>query len=166
MKTFYWKYPMYRFISFKDLRGMNREHYAEQLKEGAITIWIDNDTPFGYGALEAMRCGNIVIGKLPENTQEWMVDENNNLLDNVIWFDNMEQLPEILSKVIGSWMQDEIPNEIIEAMEKTNQLYTKSEWDSNVENFVNNIVNKRIQELTIFKNNVTNNEEKIEGEQE
>jgi hypothetical protein len=51
-------------------------------------------------------------------------------------------------------------------MEKTNQLYTKSEWDSNVENFVNNIVNKRIQELTIFKNNVTNNEEKIEGEQE
>ena len=166
MKTFYWKYPMYRFISFKDLRGMNREHYAEQLKEGAITIWIDNDTPFGYGALEAMRCGNLVIGKLPENIQEWMVDENNNLLDNVIWFDNMEQLPEILSKVIGSWMQDEIPNEIIEAMEKTNQLYTKSEWDSNVENFVNNIVNKRIQELTIFKNNVTNNEEKIEGEQE
>ena len=166
MKTFYWKYPMYKFISFKDLRGMNREHYAEQLKEGAITIWIDENTSFGYGALEAMRCGNIVIGKFPENVQEWMVDEDGELLDNVIWFDNMTQLPEVLSKVIGSWMQDEIPSELIESMERTNQLYKKSEYDKNISNFINDIVTKRIQELTIFKNNAVNNEEKIEGEQE
>lgn len=166
MKTFYWKYPMYKFISFKDLRGMNREHYAEQLKEGAITIWIDENTSFGYGALEAMRCGNIVIGKFPENVQEWMVDEDGELLDNVIWFDNMTQLPEVLSKVIGSWMQDEIPSELIESMERTNQLYKKSEYDKNISNFINDIVTKRIQELTIFKNNAVNNEEKVEGEQE
>jgi hypothetical protein len=166
MKTFYWKYPMYKFISFKDLRGMNREHYAEQLKEGAITIWIDENTSFGYGALEAMRCGNIVIGKFPENVQEWMVDEDGELLDNVIWFDNMTQLPEVLSKVIGSWMQDEIPSELIESMERTNQLYKKSEYDKNISDFINDIVTKRIQELTIFKNNAVNNEEKVEGEQE
>ena len=166
MKTFYWKYPMYKFISFKDLRGMNREHYAEQLKEGAITIWIDENTSFGYGALEAMRCGSIVIGKFPENVQEWMVNEDGDLLDNVIWFDNMTQLPEVLSKVIGSWMQDEIPCELIESMERTNQLYKKSEYDKNISNFINNIVTKRIQELTIFKNNAVNNEEKVEGEQE
>lgn len=166
MKTFYWKYPMYKFISFKDLRGMNREHYAEQLKEGVITIWIDENTSFGYGALEAMRCGNIVIGKFPENVQEWMVDEDGELLDNVIWFDNMTQLPEVLSKVIGSWMQDEIPSELIESMERTNQLYKKSEYDKNISDFINDIVTKRIQELTIFKNNAVNNEEKVEGEQE
>lgn len=160
MKMFYWKYPVYKFISFKDLRGMAREHYADMLKEGAITIWIDTDTPFGYGALEAMRCGNIVIGKLPENIQEWMVDNNGNLVDNVIWFDNFKNLPDILADVIASWMQDDIPNEIYDAMDLTNKKYTKDEWDNNTKSFVENMVSERIAELNAFKSTLNNKKEK------
>ena len=161
MKTFYWKYPVYKFVSFKDLRGMAREHYAEALKEGAVTVWIDTDTPFGYGALEAMRCGNIVIGKLPENVQEWMTDESGNLTDNVIWFDNFQNLPDILADVIGSWMRDEIPEEIFAAMDKTNTKYTKEEWDKNVKDTAESIVKERIAELEAFRDNI-NNKEKTE----
>lgn len=157
MKTFYWKYPVYKFIAFKDLRGMAREHYADALKDGAITVWIDPETPFGFGALEAMRCGDIVIGKIPENIQEWMVNENNELLDNVIWFDNMKDVPDILADVVASWMQDEVPQQIIDEMEKTSARYIKKEWDANVKKLVNNIVNDRILELESFKNNRTNN---------
>ena len=160
MKMFYWKYPVYKFISFKDLRGMAREHYADMLKEGAITIWIDTDTPFGYGALEAMRCGNIVIGKLPENIQEWMVDNNGNLVDNVIWFDNFKNLPDILADVIASWMQDDIPNEIYDAMDLTNKKYTKEEWNNNTKSFVENMVSERIAELNAFKSTLNNKKEK------
>jgi hypothetical protein len=47
-------------------------------------------------------------------------------------------------------------------MEKTNKLYTKEEWDVNVESFVNNIIEERTKELTSFLNGI-NNEEKIEG---
>lgn len=160
MKTFYWKYPVYKFVSFKDLRGMAREHYADMLKEGAITVWVDVDTPFGYGALEAMRCGNIVIGKLPEYIQDWMVDKDGNLLDNVIWFDKFEQLPDILADVVASWMQDEIPSEITDAMDKTNAMYTKKEWDANTSAFVENIVAERIAELEAFKTTLNKDEEK------
>lgn len=158
MKTFYWKYPVYKFISFKDLRGMNREHYAEALKEGAITVWVDTDTPFGYGALEAMRCNNVVIGKLPEHIQEWMTDENGELLDNAIWFDSFEQLPDVLADVIGSWMQDSIPQVLFDEMEKTNERYTKTVWDSEVEKLITEIINDKINEFTGIKTNINNTE--------
>ena len=162
MKTFYWKYPVYKFVTFKDLRGMTREHYADMLKEGAITVWIDTETPFGFGALEAMRCDNIVIGKLPENIQEWMVDENDELRDNVIWFDNMTELPDLLADVVGSWMQDEIPQVLYNEMEKTNTMYTKKEWDENVEAFANQMVERRLNEFEVFKNNMLNKDKKDE----
>lgn len=162
IKLFKWKYPIYEFVTFADLRNMPRNYYAESLQEGAITIWLDDETPFGYGALEAMRCNNIVIGKIPDRIQEWMLDEDGNIIDNAIWFNNLDELPDILAKVIGSWMQDTIPSIILENMEKTNKLYTKEEWDVNVESFVNNIIEERTKELTSFLNGI-NNEEKIEG---
>jgi hypothetical protein len=162
MKMFYWKYPLYRFVTFKDLRGMSREHYAEQLKEGAITIWVDTETPFGYGALEAMRCNNIVIGKYPENLLEWMTDNEGNLKDNVIWFENFDMLSDILADVIGSWMQDEIPSEIYQAIKETNEnLYTKEQWEKNVQELLNNIIENRIGELKSVMNN-----KNLEGEEE
>ena len=162
IKLFKWKYPIYEFVTFADLRNMPRNYYAESLQEGAITIWLDDETPFGYGALEAMRCNNIVIGKIPDRIQEWMLDEDGNIIDNAIWFTNLDELPDILAKVIGSWMQDNIPSIILENMEKTNKLYTKEEWDVNVESFVKNIIEERTKELTSFLNGI-NNEEKIEG---
>lgn len=162
IKLFKWKYPIYEFVTFADLRNMPRNYYAESLQEGAITIWLDDETPFGYGALEAMRCNNIVVGKIPDRIQEWMLDEDGNIIDNAIWFNNLDELPDILAKVIGSWMQDNIPSIILENMEKTNKLYTKEEWDVNVESFVNNIIEERTKELTSFLNGI-NNEEKIEG---
>lgn len=161
IKLFKWKYPIYEFVTFADLRNMPRSYYAESLQEGAITIWLDDETPFGYGALEAMRCNNIVIGKIPDRIQEWMLDEDGNIIDNAIWFNNLDELPDILAKVIGSWMQDNIPSIILENMEKTNKLYTKEEWDVNVESFVKNIIEERTKELTSFLNGI-NNEEKIE----
>lgn len=167
MKMFYWKYPLYKFISFRDLRGMNREHYAEQLREGAITVWVDTETPFGYGALEAMRCGNIVIGKIPEHIQEWMLNENGDIRDNAIWFDSFETLPDILAQVIGSWMQDDIPEVLYNEMEKTNQLYTKENYNNRIQNIMDNIISNRINELNSVKyiKGNKNNEEEIEGEE-
>jgi hypothetical protein len=160
MKIFKWKYPIYEFITFADLRDMPRSYYAECLKDGAITIWLDNETPFGYGALEAMRCDNIVIGKIPDRIQEWMTDKDGNLIDNVVWFNNIDDLPDILAEVIGSWMQDEIPQVLLDNMEITNQRYTKEQWDVNIENLTNNIVERRINELNKFLEEVQNKENK------
>lgn len=153
IKNFYWKYPTYRFVSFRDLRGFPRKDFSELLQEGAITIWVDENTYFGYTPLEAMRCGNIVIGKIPENEPEWMV-ENDTLKNNGIWFDNFRQLPDVLSRVIKAWMNDEVPEELLQKMEDTNKLYTFKEWDENTDKLIQNITQQRITELTNILNSI------------
>ena len=52
VKPFYWKNPIYKWVSFRDLRGLSQEAFAEALREAAITIWIDDKTSFGYSLLE------------------------------------------------------------------------------------------------------------------
>jgi hypothetical protein len=37
---------MYKWVSFRDVRGFPKEKYAELLREGAITIWVDENTSF------------------------------------------------------------------------------------------------------------------------
>lgn len=163
MKIFKWKYPVYEFVTFADLRNMPRDYYAECLKEGAITVWMDPETPFGYGALEAMRCNNIVMGQIPDRLQDWMFDENDNLRDNILWFNSMDEAPDLLAQVIGTWMQDEISPIVYEEMDKTNEQFTKKEWDANVENLANEMVETRIKELTSFMEGL-NKENKTEEE--
>ena len=146
IKPFYWKYPIYKFISFRDVRNFPREEYAELLKEGAITIWVDDDTQFGYSALEAMRCGNIVIGKMPDDTMEWMTN-GDELLDNAIWFTNIDQVHAILASVIASWMRNDIPSELTKAMKETNEKYKFSDWKEKANDLFNKIMQERIKEL-------------------
>ena len=107
-----------------------------------------------------MRCGNIVIGKVPENIQEWMTNENGELRDNVIWFDDMRNAPDILADVIASWMQDEVPEVIYQEMEETNKLYTKKEYDENVKALIEDIVATRKSEIETIMNVKENNLEK------
>ena len=150
IKPFYWKYPMYKFISFRDVRNFSKENYAEFLKEGIITIWIDNTTPFGYSALEAMRCNNIVIGKIPETVPEWMEDEEG-IINNGLWVYDINDIPDVLAKAIGSWMRSELPKELTTEMEKTNQRYTSEEWDKNVENLFKTIIDENINNFEEVK---------------
>lgn len=159
IKPFYWKYPLLNFVSFRDLRGKSKKVFAECLKESAITVWIDENTSFGMSALEAMRCGNIVIGKLPENLPAWM-GNNDTIYDNGVWFTNINQLPDIISSVVTSWMNDDIPTELTDAVEKTNQLYKQEDFEVNVKRIFKEILDERINEITIIKNAAKNNNNK------
>ena len=151
MKQFYWKYPMYKFIAFRDLRGYPKEKFAEYLQESAITVWIDNETPFGYSAIEAIRSGNIVVGKVPEHMPEWMGDENG-LFNNGVWTFDINVIPDILSKVLGSWMQDKVPNELYTNMEELDKMYTYEEYQKNVDKIFKEYIDNRINEFEEIKN--------------
>ncbi len=157
IKPFYWKYPMYKFISFRDIRNFPREKYAELLKEGIITVWVDKETPFGYSALEAMRCDNIVIGKIPETVPEWMED-NEGIINNGLWVYNINDIPDVLAKAIASWMQNSVPSQLIDDMTNTNKRYTLDEWNKNIDKVFNNIIDEQMNtfievQQTIEQNN-------------
>ena len=162
IKTFYWKYPTMQFVTFRSLRNLSVNEYADMLKEGCITIWHDPETPFGRSAIDAMRCGNIVIGKVPELIPEWMVDENGEVLNNGVWYTNIDQIPDILARVVGSWMRDEVPSEIYDEMLKMNDKYTYDNWKDGLDKFISKIFKERVDEFNAFKKRI---EDKIKKEE-
>lgn len=165
IKPFYWKYPMYKWVSFRDLRSYPREMFADYLREGAITIWVDSDTQFGYAPLEAIKSGNIVIGKIPELTPEWMLSEDKTqLLDNGIWFNDINSVHKIIADVIRTWINDDIPSEITDAMKETAKKYSFDEYKLNLNNLINSYIDERVKEfeevIIVAKSKI--NDEKIE----
>ena len=147
VKPFYWKYPMYSWVSFRDLRNLPREDFANYLRSGAFTIWYDRDTEFGNSALEAMASGSILIGKVPENEPEWLI-EDGNIQDNGVWFFNVSDVHTIIAGAIESYINDELPNIIIENMKNTAVKYNTETFKHNVtEVYINNIFNNRKIEL-------------------
>ena len=165
IKPFYWKYPMYKWVSFRDLRSYPREMFADYLREGAITIWVDGDTQFGYAPLEAIKSGNIVIGKIPELIPEWMLSEDKTqLLDNGIWFNDINSMHKIIADVIRTWINDDIPSEITDAMKETAKKYSFDEYKVNLDNLINSYINERVKEfeevIIVAKSKI--NDEKVE----
>lgn len=144
VKPFFWQYPMYRWVAFRELRGMPREQFSQALQEAAITVWVDDITDFGFTPLEAMKCGSIVVGKVPNVVPEWMVGDSediNTLTNSGIWVDNLASLPSVLASVIRTWTMDEIPSEIQECADTLVSGYTEGKQLQDIKNeIINNLV--------------------------
>lgn len=162
IKVFYWKYRIFQFVPFRVLTNLPRERFAEMLKESAITIWIDKDSSFGYSALESIRCGNITIGKIPEDAPDWM-EENNEFKSNGIWVDDVNKIPDILASVVNEWIEDEVSPEIYKSMDETNNLYSIDEWNANVDKLFSDIFERRIKDLNVIKDEVSEDKNKKEN---
>ena len=157
VKPFYWKNPIYKFVSFRDLRGLSQDLFAEALREAAITIWVDDVTPFGYSALEALRSGGLVLAKVPTEQSDWMFD-NNGLVDSVIWFDTIEEVVEMLPSAIRSWTLDQVPDEVYTKQDELSTLYSEDTQNAEIEQvYIKEIVGKRLADfkevLADLKNN-------------
>lgn len=168
IKPFYWKYPIYKWISFRDLRGLSQDEFCEALRDGAITIWIDDDTNFGYSALEAMRCGTILLAKQPSTFTDWNIDEEKkSLTDACLWFSHVDDVPDMLASVIRTWTLDAIPAEIFENQKKLNDRYTVEGMEKEIEHvYEKTLFEGRISEFDEFKAQAKskNNATKKQGE--
>lgn len=123
IKPFYWKHPEYKWVALRDIKNIPRENFANILKEGVATIWCDNDTCFGYSALEAMAEGNIIIGKIPESEPEWMFKDGK-LLDNGLWYYNTKDAPDVIASFIEAYITNTIPQKMYDEMEETVKPYS------------------------------------------
>ena len=165
IKPFKWRHPEYGFISFRYIHGKPRETFAKYISEGSLTIWVDTDTDFGYSALEAMACGNVIIGKIPENIPGWMLTKDGKLRDNGVWFYNLRELPDLLANVISALLHENIPQSIYDEMAHTVSEYTQAGQDNDIKEVVEKgILADRTKELTIAKQTFKNNLDKAEDE--
>lgn len=147
IKSFYVKFPQYRWITFRDMRGQSEQQFANTLKECFVSVWIDETSAYGTFPLESMRTNVPVIGLVPNLTPQWM-NENNG-----IWINNKNQIVDYLADFLQNWLEDNIKPELIEEMAKTSEnISTKEEFKKVSINLFEGYINTRI---TSFEEQLT-----------
>lgn len=124
IKPFYWKYPMYKWVSFRDLRGFPKEQYAQYLREAAVTVWLDRNSSFGYGALEAMKSGSIVIAQMTDTPLDWAIKDGDNMSNCCVWFNNFHEVQRIIASVVRAWITNAVPTDIDADVQEAVKPYT------------------------------------------
>lgn len=127
IKTFYLKYPQYRWITFRDMRGLTQEQFSEYLKDSFVSVWVDDTSGFGTFPIESMSSGTPVIGKVPNLKPSWMNDTNG------IWTYDYNQIVDITAEFTQNWLEDNISEQLYESGIMTSLQYqNKTDFTKNV----------------------------------
>jgi len=145
VKPFYWKYNHLRWVSFKELRNLPKLEFAQALREGAITIIVDEDASFMYSALEAMKSGSIVMVKVPTTEVDWANGEE--LPNCCVWFNDYDTLHKQIASVVRSWITDKIPPVLAEESKKILANYSRETTKKEFMDYVNSVLDRRKKEM-------------------
>jgi len=127
IKTFYLRFPQYRWFTFRDLRGLSQDEFANAISECFVSVWIDRQSGYGTFPLESMKVGVPVIGLTPNLVPEWMNEGNG------IWIKDEILLPDIIADWTQNWLEDNISEEMYHNIEETvNKLPTKEDFENRV----------------------------------
>ena len=156
IKQFYIQYPQYRWIAFRELRGMNRKDFARNLKESCLAVWIDDISGFGTFPIECIECGVPIIAKVPNLIPEWMEAQKNedgtvNLKDFGMWINNPMELPAVIADFIKGFIEDMIPDTLYENIKNQKGQYTEEKQKIAIQSVYSELINKRIVEITNLK---------------
>jgi hypothetical protein len=163
LKPFFWRFPAYKWVSFRDMASpMETQLYPNVLREAAIAVWVDDDTTNALSAFEALKSGNILIAKIPNTVPNWMLVDGE-LRHDIIWFDDFNTLHDILASVIRGWTRNDIKDEFMQVYKTLDNIYTPEIQKSDIQKTViDTIIRGRLAEyrqiLASMKNNEVNNE--------
>jgi hypothetical protein len=129
IKTFYLKFPQYRWITFRDMRGLTELEFANILKDSFVSVWVDETSSYGTFPLESMKTNVPVIGLVPNVVPSWMNE------DNGLWVNNKNQVVDIIADFLQNWLEDNINSKLFEAMDVTiSELPSPQNFESKVIN--------------------------------
>ena len=151
VKSFYLQFPIYKWVSFKELKNIPRKDFASELGQACLAIWIDNESSFGTFPLEAMESDTPVIGKIPNMVPEWMdaVDTDGNLVlrNNGIWTNSTTNIPELIATYLKVWFEDSIPADLVNGIKESQKQYTPEKQVVILTEVYNTLINNRIEEF-------------------
>ena len=140
IKTFYVKFPQYRWVSFRDLRNLSESEFSEGMKDSFISIWIDQASSYGTFPLESMKMGIPVLGLVPDVVPSWMNE------DNGLWINNKTIMVDVLSDFIQNWLEDNLNPELLDRMQATvDSLPSNEQFEQNTITLFSDLFEKRIQ---------------------
>ena len=152
-KTFYLQFPIYKWVTFKELRGLSREKFATELEKCCLAVWVDDQSGFGTFPLEAIECNTPVIGKIPNMVPEWMesTDENGefSIKNNGVWTNTVNNIPELIATYLKIWLEDAVPSDLLEGMSDSKGQYTLDMQKQAIIDVYGAIIENRSSELKI-----------------
>lgn len=144
IKTFYLKYPQYKWITFKDMKGMDRETFADTLKECCLAIFSDRISGFGTFPIEAAKCDVPVIALIPEITPEYANDES------AIWTNSLLNIADLAGNFTKLWLEDNIPEEMTKGTRELAKKYSEKDGIEEIKRTFEEYISERKQEFTKF----------------
>lgn len=165
-KAFYLQFPIYKWITFKELRGLSREQFATELGKSCLAVWVDDQSGFGTFPLEAIESNTPVIGKIPNMIPEWMenVDENNNVTikQNGVWTNTTLNIPELIATYLKVWLEDAVPSDLTDGINETKGAYTSEKQVETATKVYTSLFENRINEMKITLETLENAQKEIE----
>jgi glycosyltransferase involved in cell wall biosynthesis len=151
------QFPVYKWITFKELRGLPRKQFAAELAKSCLAVWVDEQSGFGTFPLEAIECGTPVIGKMPNLIPEWMenkdVEGNYSIKNNGVWTNTTINIPELIATYIKVWLEDSVPSDMIDSINESKGQYTSEKQKETLSTVYDNLLQSRISE---FNNMISN----------
>lgn len=142
IKTFYLRFPQYRWFTFRDLRGLSQDEFANAISECFVSIWMDRESGYGTFPLESMKVGVPVIGLTPNLIPEWMNETNG------IWIKDQLLLPDVIADWTQNWLEDNISPEIYASMEETvSKLPTQEAFNNKAVELFSQYLDMRAQAM-------------------
>jgi len=157
-KSFYLQYPMYKWVTFKELRGLPRKQFATELGKSCLAIWIDDPSGFGTFPVEAIECETPVIGKIPNMIPEWMetkdTDGNVMIKNNGVWTNTTLNIPELIATYLKVWLEDSVPSDLIEGIKESKGQYTEERQKEVIKNVYGELFKNREAEIEFLIKNL------------
>jgi hypothetical protein len=143
IKSFYIKFPQYRWITFRDLRTLSEDEFAKGIQECCLSVWIDETSAYGTFPLESIKSNVPVLGLVPNMIPDWMNE------DNGLWVNNKIQMVDFIADYLQNWLEDNVSDNLFEGMKKTaDSLLTKELFEELVVTTFGKFINTRLESFT------------------
>ena len=154
IKSFYLKFPQYRWITFRDMRSLPEKDFANALKDAFLSVWIDETSGYGTFPLESMKVGVPVMGCVPNLLPHWMNEHNG------MWLNNKNQIPDFIADFLQNWLEDNVNPDLSTEMLKTvENLPTKENFEKKGIELFEEYIEFRAKSFEEQLNKLTTNEE-------
>jgi hypothetical protein len=139
IKSFYVKYPQYRWVTFRDMRGLTEKQFADGIKDSFLSVWVDETSSYGTYPLESIKSGVPVLGLVPNLLPSWINEQNG------FWVNNKIQMVDFIADYIQRWIEDNISDELYLEMDKTvESLPTQKSFEETSVSLFDGYINTRL----------------------
>lgn len=161
IKTFYAIFPHFRFMQFKELKGLPKDLYAESIRESAFYCHFDEASSWGTAPIEAYLSKTLVAGWDGVGGREYMNTDNTWIVPN----GDIIRLAMAIGNMVETYIMDDISEKTWTEMEKAAMMYSKQEEKDSIVRVHNEFREERMVELQEIKERLKALEEMEEAKE-